>query len=146
MATAKLYGKLILSLFNKEIDWDSDTIKIMFCTSGYTPDQDLHQYKSSVTNEITSGGGYTAGGITLANKTITYTAGTNTCVIDADNVILNSSTISNVRYAVIYDDTPATDAEKPLIAYLDFGSDQSSDAGDFIVTFDSGGIAPFVVT
>lgn len=143
MATSKLYGKLILSLLNKELDWDTDTIKIMLCTSTYTPDQDTHQYKSSITNEVT-GTGYTAGGATLASKTNAYTAGTNTVAIDAADVTWSNSTIT-ARYAVIYDDSPATDATKPLIAYLDFGSDQTSTAGDFTITFDAAGIATFAV-
>lgn len=144
MANAKLYGKLILSLFGKEIDWDNDTIKVMLCTSSYSVDQDTHQYKSSVTNEV-SGVGYTAGGETLANKTIAYTAGTNIAAIDADDTIWSASTIT-ARYAIIYDDTPATDAEKPLIGYLDFEEDKVSDAGEFKIAWDSTGIAPFTVS
>ena len=34
-------------------------------------------FKSSITNEVASGNGYTTGGATLSNKTLTYTAGTN---------------------------------------------------------------------
>ncbi|QIP43989.1 hypothetical protein G9444_6746 (plasmid) [Rhodococcus erythropolis] len=35
--TAKLYGLALQSAFNKEIDWDTDVIKVMLCTSAYTP-------------------------------------------------------------------------------------------------------------
>lgn len=143
MATAKLYGKLILSLFGKEVDWESDTIKVMLCTSSYVPDQDTHQYKSDVTNEV-SGIGYTAGGETLANKTITYDAESNIANIDADDITWSASTIT-ARYAVIYDDTPATDETKPLIGYLDFEEDKNSDAGEFKITWDSSGISGFSV-
>ena len=41
---------------------------------------------------------------------------------------------------MIYDDTPATAATKPLIGYVDFGSDQSSSAGTFSVVWDAAGI------
>lgn len=57
---SKLYGNVLLKALNKEVDWDSDTIKVMLTTSSYTPNQDTHIYKSSVTNEVT-GTGYTAG-------------------------------------------------------------------------------------
>lgn len=136
--TAKLYGLALKSAFNKEIDWDSDTIKVMLCTSTYTPDQDTHQYKSSVTNEVT-GTGYTAGGATLASATSAYTAGTNTLVLDAADTSWASSTIT-ARYAVIYDSTPATDATRPLIAYVDFGADVVSSGGTFSITWDAAGV------
>lgn len=67
------YGLAAKSVFNKEIDFDTDTVKAMLMTSSYTPNYDTHQYKSSLTNEVV-GTGYTAGGVTLASKTVTYTA------------------------------------------------------------------------
>ncbi len=44
------------------------------------------------------------------------------------------------RYAVIYDTTPGSSATDPLIAYVDFGSDQSSSAGTFSIVWDAAGI------
>jgi len=137
--TAKLYGGFLKSLANKEIDLDTDTLKVMLCTSAYTPDQDAHQYKSSVTNEV-SGTGYTAGGATLAGVTVTYTGATNTLTLDAADPSWASSTIT-ARTAVIYDSTPATDATRPLITYLQSDVDISSSGGAFTITFDANGIA-----
>ena len=37
---------------NGNIDLDSDTIKMMLVTSAYTPDQDAHDFKDNVTNEV----------------------------------------------------------------------------------------------
>lgn len=71
--TGNFFRNAIAKAFNKEIDFDTDTIKVMLCTSTYTPDLDAHIYKSSVTNEV-SGTGYTAGGATLASASSTYTA------------------------------------------------------------------------
>lgn len=140
--TAKWYGQANLKAFNKEINWSADTIKVMLCTSAYVPDQDTHAYKDvSVTNEIT-GTGYTAGGATLASKTITYTAATNVIALDAADVTWASSTIT-ARYAVIYDDSPAS--SKPLLAYVDFGADQSSSNGNFTITWDVAGILKITV-
>lgn len=142
--TAKLYGKAFSSVFNKEMDWNSDTIKVMLTTSSYTPDQDTHQYKSDVTNEV-SGTGYSAGGATAANPTITYTAGTNVCKLDADDVSWAASTIT-ARYAVVYDSTPGSDATRPLLCYVDFGADVVSSAGTFSIVWDSAGIATVTVS
>jgi hypothetical protein len=140
--TAKMYGQALLKAFNKEIDYDTDTIKVMLCTSAYTPNQDTHVYLSDVTSEVT-GTGYTAGGATLASKTITYTGATNVTALDAADVTWASSTIT-ARYAVIYDDSPATTATKPLLGYVDFGVDQSSSNGNFTITWDAAGL--FTIT
>ena len=142
--TAKYYGNAFVSAFNKEIDFNSDTIKVMLCTSSYTPDQDAHNYKDDVTNEVT-GTGYTAGGATVASPSITYTGASNTLKLDGDDVSWSNSTIT-ARYAVIYDDTPATDATKPLIAWIDFGADVSTTSGTFTIAFDAAGIATVVVS
>lgn len=142
--TANLYGQFPLSALSSQANLTADTIKVMLCTSTYTPNQDTHRYKSSVTNEVT-GTGYTAGGATLASKTLAYDAGTNVTTFDAADVTWAASTIT-ARYAVIYDDTPATAATKPLIAYVDFDADESSSAGDFTITWDAAGITTFTVT
>lgn len=142
MATGKLYGNVVGKAFNKEIDLDSDTIKVALCTSAYTPDQDAHAYFSSVTGEV-SGAGYASGGATLTSKTVTYTAGTNTFAFDAADVQWTGATFT-ARYAVIYDATPGTAATNPLIGYVDFGSDQTASAGTFTITWDAAGV--FTVT
>jgi hypothetical protein len=141
---SQLYGQFIQQAFNKEIDWDSDTIKVALLTNAYTPNQDAHNYLDDViANEVT-GTGYTSTGITLANKTNTYDSATNVIKLDADDVTWASSTIT-ARYAVIYDATPATNATRPLIGYVDFGSDQSSSNGNFTITWDSTGIVRVTV-
>jgi hypothetical protein len=141
---SKLYGNFVVKSFNKEIDWDSDTIKVALLTNAYTPNQDAHDYFDDVVANQVTGTGYTSGGLTLANKTNTYNSSTNVIVLDADDVTWASSTIT-ARYAVIYDATPATDATRPLIGYVDFGSDQSSSNGNFTITWDSTGIVRVTV-
>ena len=141
---SKLYGQFLSQALNKEIDWDTDTIKVALLTNAYTPDQDAHNYLDDVVTHEVSGTGYTAGGNTLANKTNTYNSGTNVIVLDADDTTWSSSTIT-ARYAVIYDATPATNATRPLIGYVDFGSDQSSSNGNFTITWDATGIVRITV-
>lgn len=142
--SAKAYGGFLLSLVNKEIDLDTDSIKVMLVTSSYTPNQDTHRYKSSVTGE-SSGTGYTAGGVALASVAVTYDAATNTVKFDADDVAWNASTVT-ARYAVIYDGSPGSDATRPLIAYVDFGEDVSTTSGTFQITWSSSGILTLTVS
>ena len=91
---SKLYGQFLSQALNKEIDWDTDTIKVALLTNAYTPNQDSHNYFDDVVANEVSGTGYTSGGYTLANKTNTYNSGTNVIVLDADDVTFASSTIT----------------------------------------------------
>jgi hypothetical protein len=138
MATTKTYGSLIAKAFNKEVDFDSDTIKVALLSSSYTPNQDTDDYFNDVSAYEVTGTGYTAGGITLANKSVSYTSGTNVTKFDADDVSWTSSTIT-ARYAVVYDST-GTASTSALIGYVDFGSNQSSSSGTFSIVWDAAGI------
>lgn len=140
---SKLYGNFLLKALNKEVDFDSDTIKVALLTSSYTPNQDTHDYFNDVSTYEVTGTGYTTGGITLASKTATYDSGTNVIVLDAADVTWSSSTIT-ARYAVVYDST-GTSSTSALIGYVDFGSDQSSTNGNFTITWDSTGIVRITV-
>lgn len=141
---SKMFGQFLAKALNKEVDWDSDTIKVALVSSSYTPNQDTHDYWDDVVANEVSGTGYTSGGATLAGKTITYDSASNVVVLDANDVVWASSTIT-ARYAVIYDDSGASNAQKVLIGYVDFGTDQSSTNGNFTVTWDSTGIIRLTV-
>ncbi|HEY8881943.1 MAG TPA: hypothetical protein VIM47_00935 [Dermatophilaceae bacterium] len=138
--TAKLFGLAIKSLANKEIDWDTDTVKAVLCSATYTPDQDAHQYASSLTNEL-AGGGYAR--VTLAGKTTTYTAGTNTHMLDAADFSFPALT-GTFRYLIYLIDTGVA-GTSPLVAYVDFGADQTATAQDVNITLDAAGVVSVVV-
>jgi hypothetical protein len=144
--TAKWFGQAIMQAFGSgsaggapNIDFLSDTIKVALFTSAHAPDQDTDVYYDGANGmiEVSNGNGYTTGGATLATKTLGYTAGTNVIKFDGDDVTWAASTIT-ARYAEIYDDTPASN--KPLLAYVDFGADVVSSAGNFTITWDAAGI------
>lgn len=137
--SAKWYGNAFLKAFNKEIDWESDTIKVSLHTSSYTPDQDAHDYQDDLTNEVANGNGYTTGGATLGSKTSGYTGATNVVKFDAADTSWSAATIT-ARYAVIYDASGGSAAANPLLGYVDFGADVSSTAGTFQITWHSDGI------
>ena len=136
---SKVYGNAIKAAFNKEVDWDSDTIRVMLVSSAYTPNQDGHDYVDDVRANEVSGTGYTAGGAALGGKTAIYDAATNTVKFDANDVTWAGSTIT-ARYAVVYDDSGATDAQKALIAYHDFTTDRASSNGEFVLRWGADGV------
>tara|TARA_R100001086_G_C11848145_1_gene260670 strand:+ start:12209 stop:12625 length:417 start_codon:yes stop_codon:yes gene_type:complete len=132
-----LYNSAKQKLMDGSIDLDTDTIKVALCTSTYSPDIDTHEDFADITNEV-SGTGYTAGGETLANKSVTKDTTDDEGVFDADDVTWLIATIT-ARYAIVYKDTGVSTTSW-LICYIDFGSDQSSSASDFTIQWNAEGI------
>lgn len=139
--SAKVFSNFPLNVLKKTMNLSSDTIKVMLTTSSYTPNQNSHDFKDDVTNEV-SGTGYSAGGAAIGSPAVTVS--TTTTKFDGDDVQWTTSTIT-ARYAVIYDDTPSGDGNKPLIAYVDFGENKSSEAGTFKLTWSASGIVTITV-
>jgi hypothetical protein len=93
--------------------------------------------------EATGGTGYTAGGESLANVSVT-TVTTDDAKFDADDVTWTASGGSiTASYAIIYNDT---DADDPPIAFIDFdGSQSAGDGTDFKIVWNASGIFTFTV-
>jgi hypothetical protein len=95
------------------IDLDGDTFKVMLTTSSYTPSAS-HTVKTDVTNELSTANGYTAGGATLGSVTWGHSGGTATFNAADTEWTASGGTIT-ARYAVVYDDTAASDQ---LVCYI----------------------------
>lgn len=96
------------------IDLDTHTFKVMLCSSSYATSASTHTVKADVTNELSTANGYTAGGATLGSVTWAQSGGTATFDA-ADTTWTASGGPITARYAVIYDDTAASDE---LVAYI----------------------------
>jgi len=108
-----------------EHDLDTDVIKIALYTSAATLSAATTAYSTS--DEVV-GVGYTAGGNTLAGATVSLTG--TTAFVDFTDTTWTTATIT-ARGALIYNSSKSDKA----IAVLDFGSDKTSTAGDFVVQF-----------
>jgi hypothetical protein len=87
----------------------------------------------TATNEVSNSGSYSAGGGTLTNVTPT-TSGT-TAFTDFDDITFTSATIT-ARGALIYNTTTGGGSgTTDTVVVLDFGSDKTSTAGDFQISF-----------
>jgi hypothetical protein len=114
----------------------------MLLTSTASPNQESWTCKTDVTNEVAAGGNYATGGSELTTKALTEA--TRVSKFDADDVSWANSTIT-ARYAVLYDNSPATDALRKLILWIDFGTDMVSANTEFKITWDAAGIFTFTV-
>ena len=139
--TAKWFGLSLKGQWNttagNRIDFLTDTIKNSLHTVTFVPDQDAHDFFNDATNEI-SGTGYTAGGVTLGSKTLTYDTATNETRLDAADSSWTTASFT-ARIAVVYKDT-GTGSTSPLMGYVDFGGDETVASGTFTIQWDATGV------
>lgn len=69
-----VYANFVLHLAQAGVNWASDTLKCTLHTSTYSPNYGSHAHQSDLTNELTTAGGYTAGGATLTSPAATLQA------------------------------------------------------------------------
>jgi hypothetical protein len=122
----------MLKVMNGNIDLDTDTLKIMLTTSAYTPNQDTHDFRDDVTNEVGASGTYAAGGSAIANKSLTYDGASNEVRFVWDDLSWTGATIT-ARTAVLYKSRGGASSADELIAYCTESADVSSTASTFTV-------------
>ncbi len=144
--TNVLYGKFPENLGGGNIAGDgpmdllSDSLKVTLHTATYTPAQSTDEIKATATNELGTGGGYTALGQALASKT--YAASALVTTFDAADVTWTAFT-NTFRYLVGWDDTVAAPVD-PLIFLVDTGGTQTLSGTDLSFVWAAAGI--FTIT
>ena len=112
-----------------------NVFKIALYTSTATMSASTTAY--SATNEV-SGTNYVAGGNTLTN--VTPTTSVTTAFTDFNDTTWSAATIT-ARGALIYNSTNTNRG----VAVLDFGTDQTSTAGDFTIAFPAAAAATAII-
>lgn len=136
--TAKWYSNGLKAVASGSINWTTDTIKVAAVASGYTPDQDVHDFFNDVTNELPTANGYTAGGQALGTKSVNLDAATNVVSLRAAATTWTpgvGETLA-VRYLVVYKDT-GTPSTSTLLGWVDLGADVSATNAAWTSTWDA---------
>jgi len=135
-----IYNKFKMEALKGSIDLSTDTIKVALLDSGYTPNIDTDIFWDDVSaNEIT-GANYTTGGETITTPTVTQDNTDNEGVFGGDDIVwTNAVGTITARYAVMYKDTGVA-GTSPLIEYIDFGADKTSENENFSISWSAEGI------
>lgn len=135
-----IYNKYKKELLVGSIALLTDNIKVALLSSAYTPDVDAHEFFDDVSSYEITVVNYSPGGELLTSKTITQDNTDNEGVFDAaDTVWTNATGTITAGFAVIYKDS-GTPSTSPLISYIDFGADKTSENANFTITWASEGI------
>ena len=123
MATFNKFNSFVEALAEKVHNLGSDTLKVMLTNSAPVAGNTV---KANLT-DISAGNGYTAGGQALTVTASSQTGGTYKLVADDLVITASGGTIGPFQYAVIYNDTAASDE---LIGWYDRGSAVTLQDGD----------------
>ena len=119
-------------------DFTNDTHYMMLLTSSYTPDIDADEHRDDINANEVSGTGYSAGGVAMSANAVSQDNTNDRGVVDWGDVTFSTVSIT-AQFAAIYQDT-GNAATDNVIMIIDFGSDQTATAADFVVTLDSNGL------
>lgn len=131
MAAFNKFNAFVEALAEKKHDLGADTLKVLLTNTAPVA---TNAVKADLT-EISSGNGYTAGGNTASVTSSAQTSGTYKLVLgDPATWTASGGSIGPFRYAVLYNDTAASDE---LIGWWDYGSSITLASGEsFAVDFD----------
>ncbi len=135
-------------------DMETTDVAVMLVLDAYTHNYDTHVFRDpDVTTtpgsspEVTSGNGYTGGGIALA-ATPSWTVGspaTGQIAFDSADPAWATSTITDAMAAILYDSS-GTDTTDELYMLSDFGTSVSTANGTLTVQVDANGWVYFDYT
>ena len=123
MPTPVIFDRFKQDVAHKVHNLSSDSLKVALTNT--LPDVSTAAVLTDIT-QIAAGAGYTAGGYAIATTSSGQTAGTYSLVLGAVNIAASGGTMETWRWAVLYNDTAASD---PVIALWDRGSPISLASG-----------------
>ena len=131
MAVFNKFNSFVEALAEGTHNLGSNTLKVMLTNSAPLSTNTI---KANLT-EITSGKGYTAGGHVLTVTSSSQALGVYKLIVSDIVITASGGSIGAFRYAVIYNDTAASDE---LIGYFDYGSSLTLASGEsFTIDFDA---------
>lgn len=104
------------NLAEKVHNLGSDSLKVIL--SNTAPNVSTNTVKADIT-ELSTSGGYTAGGQALTVSTSAQTSGVYYLITDSPSWTGSGGGFT-FRYAIVFNDTPTSPAD-PLIGYIDYG-------------------------
>jgi hypothetical protein len=132
--TSQLPFSLGEDIARGNVDFDTDSFKMMLVTSTYTVSQS-HSKRSDITNEV-SGTGYSAGGLACVVTNVTRSSGV-TSVNFADVVWTAPVNGFTGRRGVIYKSRGGASSADELVAFVDFGADVAANGTSYTVDLTS---------
>lgn len=146
-----VFNELAVSLAEKKINLETDTIKLAIIDNVITPTADDTDPQWGVgsgvdydANEVSTAGGYAAGGLSCANPALTRSGAVATFdTDDPPTIAQDGSGFTDGYWGILYSDTATN---KEAIGFLDLGGPVSEQAGPITISWNASGILTITVT
>ena len=139
-----LFNAAKLKIFQEKMHFGTDTWKAALITNAVTPTAttaDPCWGAGGSTNlsssQVTPGGNYSSGGVTLSNVSLGESGGTVTFDADPVTIAQDASNPTDARWMIIYCDSATN---KDALLALDLGGDTDLSVGGFSATPHASGI------
>jgi hypothetical protein len=120
--TVNVLGRAMLNMVTGRIDLDTDTFKMLLATTA--ANKDTADFRDDVT-ELAGTSGYTSGGVTLTNVTVTYDSATDQVRFDFDDPSYPFSALVRFQYPTVYKARGGAASADELVAQVDLGAEQA---------------------
>lgn len=133
MATFNKFNAFVEAVAEKKHDLGADTFYVQLMNTA--PDAALDLVETDLPADLTTGNGYTSGGVTCGTATLSSQTGGLYTLKIADKVITaTGGPIGPFRYVVLFNNTATN---KDLIGYYDYGTSITlNDTETFTINFD----------
>ena len=128
MAAFNKFNAFVEDVAEKVHNLGSDSLKVMLTNTlpvasdtVFDTLTDLRLEPTSLALDLTTGGGYTAGGTAASITSSSQTSGTYKLVL-GDVVFTATTGFGPFQYAVLYNNTAGASNARPLIGWWDYGS------------------------
>lgn len=141
-----VFNEFLVSVCEGKINLETDTFKLGLITNTVTPVQDTatpmwsagssQEYDG---NEVSTGGGYPAGGLSMSGPQFTRATNVGTFDDDGTNFSLaqNGSGFTNAYWGILYSDTATN---KDAVGFVDLGGPVSEQDGPINININASGV------
>jgi hypothetical protein len=157
VSTLQLFGKVGANFLGGEASGDvgmtdylTNALRFTLHTATWSPNIDTNEAFADATNELGTANGYTANGIAIAGKTVTYNATGNVTTFEMDDTTVTWTASGGslvFQHAALHDDTVTVGPPiKPLLGYIDCGAQTITTGNNFTITTGASGLFTGTVT
>lgn len=144
MANWHWYGQHVAGQWGANPVTSGAELKILLTTPAYTPNQASDRVRSNVTSEV-AGRGYTPGGLSVGEWSVTYDAGSNETRLNFTGPVWGpDASIPRIGAAVLYASTGGSSRD-PLVAYAVFDNEVSVVNGTFSLDVDPTAVLKIII-
>lgn len=140
--TIKQFGLGVKAALTGTVDLDTDTFRVGLTTSVWTPNQDTHDFRDDVTNEL-AGAGYAQQ--TLAGVAVTYDSASDQVRFDCNDITFAFNASATFRRLFGFKNRGGLASADELLFYGDWDSDQTVST-PYTLTIDPAGLLAWDVT